>query len=334
VEKRPGLVIISLSPAPVRTRFRGTAAVRSAIIRLHGGARFDMKIVLQSILNRKKFVYHYRGFIAGLFAEDRAGNDLTTRYTAHQDGTVTARIIAKESGVLAGMAVLRDVFHFRDSSVGVSLLYQDGAAVAEKDVICELSGRTTSILQSERIALNILQRMSGVATETARLVELVKGTPCRLLNTRKTIPGMRYLEKYATTVGGALNHRLNLSDGILIKENHIMAAGSIRKAVSQAWERKPGHILIEVEVRDLTELEEAVDLPVDLVMLDNFDLETVRKAVALNKGRKKLEVSGNVTAKNIRAIAETGVDYISVGAITHSAHSLDFSLLIYDSIYD
>ena len=293
-----------------------------------------MKIVLQSILNTKPFVYDYRNFIGDLFREDRSADDLTTRYTAHGKRTVNAKIVAKERGILAGMNVLRDIFHYRDRSVGVSLLFPDGAEVAEKDVICELSGRTESILQSERIALNVLQRMSGVATETAGLVGLVRGTACRLLNTRKTIPGMRYLEKYATTVGGAMNHRLNLADGILIKENHIMAAGSISNAVTQAWKRKPANILIEVEVRDLTELEEAAALPVDLVMLDNFALETVRKAVELNKGRKKLEVSGNVTAKNIRSIAETGVDYISVGAITHSAHSLDFSLLLYDNIYD
>jgi nicotinate-nucleotide pyrophosphorylase (carboxylating) len=293
-----------------------------------------MKITLSSILNRKPTVYDTRPFVAALFREDGADNDLTTRCTAPNRRNVTAKIIAKEAGVLAGLDVMKEIFHFRDRSLRIHTDFHEGDAVKEKDTVCVVRGRTASILQSERVALNVLQRMSGVATEAKKLCSLVSGTKAKLLNTRKTIPGMRYLEKYASTVGGAVNHRLSLSDGILIKENHIMAAGSLKQAVLEAWKRKPANILIEVEVKNLRELREALDLPVDLVMLDNFDPATVRKAVRMTAGRKPLEVSGNVRAGNIRTYALAGVDYISVGAITHSAHALDFSLLVYDEYYD
>ena len=290
-----------------------------------------MKIKLQSILNRKPYVYDYRGFISELFREDMTSRDLTTRFTALASAASSARIVAKEDGVAAGLEIVRDVFLFRDRSLQVSLKFKDGDTVKDREVVCAIKGRTVSILQSERIALNLLQRLSGVATETSRLVGLISGTGARLLDTRKTTPGMRYLEKYAVTAGGGLNHRLNLGDGILIKENHIAASGSLTAAVKNAWSRKPRHILLEVEVKNLKELAEAFGLPVDLIMLDNFGLDMIKEAVDLRnrsgKG-KKMEVSGNVTGLNIRAIAETGVDYISVGAITHSARALDFSLLL------
>ncbi len=293
-----------------------------------------MKIVLHSILNKNSYVYDYKAFLKGLFKEDETDNDLTTRFTAKNNKIVIAKIIAKESGVLAGIEILKDIFHLRDKGIMIKMHFKDGDEIKDKEVICTLKGRTTSILQSERIALNVLQRLSGVATEAHKLCTLIKGTKVRLLNTRKTLPGMRYLEKWATTVGGAVNHRLNLADGILIKENHIIAAGSITKAVMSVYKQKPKNILIEIEVKDLDELREALRLPVDLIMLDNFNLHNIRKAVQITDGLKPLEVSGNVSHHTIKDIAEAGVDYISVGKITHSARALDFSLLIYDEFYD
>lgn len=293
-----------------------------------------MYIELQSILNEKSYKFFYKNFLLSLFKEDKTQNDLTTQYIATNSKKVEAKIIAKEKGVLAGLEIIKNVFFIEDKSIKFSSDCKDGMVVKPQDVICTLKGPTTSILQSERIALNLLQRLSGVATEASSLVALLKGTNTHLLDTRKTTPGMRYFEKYATTVGGALNHRLNLADGILIKENHIMAAGSLPKAVKKAYEKKPKHILIEIEVKNLDEVNEALALPVDVIMLDNFTLANTRKAVKIIGGRKKVEASGNVNLKTIQAIANTGVDYISVGAMTHSAHSLDFSLLIYDEFYD
>jgi len=293
-----------------------------------------MYIELKSILNKKPFKFYYKNFLLSLFKEDRTQNDLTTKYIATNPKKVEAKIIAKEKGILAGLEIIKNVFFIEDKSIKFFSDYEDGMLVKPHDIICTLKGPTTSILQSERIALNLLQRLSGVASEASSLVALLKGTKTHLLDTRKTTPGMRYFEKYATTVGGALNHRLNLADGILIKENHIMVAGSISKAVNIAYEKKLKNILIEVEVKNLEEVKEAVNLPVDVIMLDNFSLANTRKAIKIINGRKKVEASGNVNLKTIQAIANTGVDYISVGAMTHSAHSLDFSLLIYDEFYD
>lgn len=191
-----------------------------------------------------------------------------------------------------------------------------------------VEGSAAGVLAAERLALNLLQRMSGVATEARRLCRLVEGTGARLLDTRKTAPGLRYLDKYAASVGGMLNHRLNLADGVLLKENHIAAAGGLRRAVEAVLRRKPSHLLVEVEVRTLAELEEALGLPVDVVMLDNFPVEDVARGVRLAAGRRPLEVSGGVEEGNIRAYAETGVDYISVGAVTHSVRAMDLSLLV------
>jgi len=293
-----------------------------------------MYIELQSILNKKPFKFYYKNFLLSLFKEDKTLNDLTTKYTATNSKKVEAKIIAKEKGIVAGLEIIKNVFFIEDKSIKFFSDYKDGMVVKPKDIICTLKGPTTSILQSERIALNLLQRLSGVASEASSLVALLKGTNAHLLDTRKTTPGMRYLEKYATTVGGSLNHRLNLADGILIKENHIMVAGSLSKAIKMAYEKKLKNILIEVEVKNLEEVKEALTLPADVIMLDNFSLANTRKAVKIISGRKKVEASGNVNLKTIQAIANTGVDYISVGAMTHSAHSLDFSLLIYDEFYD
>jgi len=293
-----------------------------------------MKIILNSILNKRPFIYDTRPFVETLFKEDATNKDYTTLCIKSNRNIISARIVAKSLAVIAGIEVMKEIFHYRDRNIVVKTHFKDGDIIKPGEELCKIRGKTSSILQAERIALNVLQRMSGVATETFSLCKLVKGTKVRILNTRKTTPGMRYLEKYATTVGGALNHRLNLADGILIKENHIMAAGSIKKAVEYALHNKPDHLLIEVEVKNIPELKEVLSLPVDIIMLDNFSLDKISAAVRITNRRKPLEVSGNVTAKNIRKISLTGVDYISVGAITHSAKASDFSLLLYDDIYD
>jgi nicotinate-nucleotide pyrophosphorylase (carboxylating) len=287
-----------------------------------------LKLTLKSILNKKSFTYDPHDFLSRLFREDKVENDLTTRYTVSGNRTTIGRIMARETGILAGLGIVKDIFRMIDRSVKFSSPYSDGHAVRKGARVLTIHGRTASILRGERTALNMLQRLSGIATETRRLVRLLKGTQVKLLDTRKTTPGLRYFEKYATAVGGALNHRLNLADGILIKENHITAAGSIHKAVFDAVKRKPGHLMVEVEVRNIPELKEALQLPVNLIMLDNFSLKDIKTAVRLTKGKKLLEVSGGVNAGNIRSLAALGVDYISCGAITHSAKALDLSLLI------
>ena len=260
-------------------------------------------------------------------AEDRVREDITTGSLADLDGTARAEVRAKEPGVISGIEAFLLVMREVDPQLEVAVFAGDGCAVRAGDLVLEVAGRESSILRGERTALNFLQRLSGVATLTRRFVEALKPFGVQLLDTRKTTPGMRYLEKNAVRHGGGRNHRLNLADMAMVKDNHIAMAGGIAAAVRRVRAAHPGK-QVEVEVKDLRELEEALELGVDLVMLDNFSVEQAAAAVAVNRGRARLEISGNVSLENIAAKAATGVDFISVGALTHSFPSLDLSLKI------
>ena len=259
--------------------------------------------------------------------------DVTTDYLIPEADASTARFVAKTGGVLAGLDAALRVFALLDERCTSECYFHDGDAVQQGDVIARISGPTRALLKGERTALNLLQHMSGIATATARCVELCAGTAAMVTDTRKTLPGLRALQKYAVTCGGGRNHRYNLSDGAMLKDNHIDAYGSITNAV-RALREKAGHMLkIEVETRSLAELDEALACGADVIMLDNMDCDTMTEAVRRTKAfagdgarRPLLEASGNVTLENIRAVAETGVDIISLGALTHSVKAFDISM--------
>lgn len=262
-------------------------------------------------------------------AEDKVQEDVTTNGLLHVDKTVTARVTAKAAGFISGTEIFTDVFHTVDNELCISILKADGSWVNKGDVVMEISGKESAILRGERTALNFLQRLSGIATLTGEYVEKLAGTGITLLDTRKTTPGMRYLEKKAVRDGGGTNHRMNLEDMAMIKDNHIKMAGSITAAVEAIRQSSPGK-KIEVEVRNLAELQEALAMNVEMIMLDNFDIPQMKEAIKITGGRAKLEVSGNVDIHNIESRAPKGIDYISVGALTHSFKSLDLSLNIDD----
>ena len=265
------------------------------------------------------------------FAEDVGEGDHTTLCSIPATVVGKASLIIKEAGILAGVDIGIKVFHKLDSELKIDVLIQDGSKVKPKDVVFIVEGKVQSILQAERIVLNIMQRMSGIATTTNKYVELIAGTKAKVLDTRKTTPGMRMLEKQAVKLGGGENHRIGLFDMILLKDNHIDFAGGIKNAIAGArkyQKNKNKSLKIEIEVRNFDELNEVLYIGgVDRVMLDNFTPENTKKAVELVKGRIELESSGNITNKTIRSYAETGVDYISVGALTHSVKGLDMSLI-------
>jgi nicotinate-nucleotide pyrophosphorylase (carboxylating) len=261
---------------------------------------------------------------------DEAG-DVTSNLLLSPSKRGKAVIVAKQRGVIAGLKIVHRVFKKVDPQIEISDLVEEGALVNPPDTIVKIAGPLCSILTAERTALNFLQRLSGIATLTAQFVEQVKGTQAQILDTRKTTPGFRLLEKYAVRVGGGLNHRKGLFDMILIKENHIVAAGGVSQAVRTIKEnmmRKNLALKVEVEARTLDDVKEALEVKVDRIMLDNMTLSQIQQAVNLVSGKVELEVSGGVTLKNVRDLAETGVDFISVGALTHSAKALDLSLLI------
>ena len=258
--------------------------------------------------------------------EDVGTGDITTLSTIPADKTITGRFIAKETGVLCGVDVVRAVFAFVDPSITLEFANKDGDKIVKGDVIATVSGLARSILTGERLALNLLQHMSGVATRTFEAVEKVKGTHARIADTRKTTPGLRVLEKYAVKCGGGSNHRFNLADGVLIKDNHIEAAGGITAAVEMARRNIPHTLKIEVEIETFEQLEEALAAGADIIMLDNMSNEEMKKAVEIVAGRAITEASGNMGEKDLRAVAETGVDLISIGALTHSVKALDISL--------
>jgi nicotinate-nucleotide pyrophosphorylase (carboxylating) len=259
--------------------------------------------------------------------EDIGHGDITSLLIVPEGKKAKANIIAKEDFIIAGMPFVKEVFNIIDPGIVMQISFDEGARVKNGDIIAKISGKARSLLAGERISLNILQRISGIATMTNQFVKKVKGLSVKIADTRKTIPGMRIMEKYGVKIGGGANHRFGLYDGILIKDNHIKIAGGAKKAVGLA--NKGHHLLkIEVEVKNLYELKEALDAGAGVIMLDNMSIPDMKKAVKIAKGKAILEASGNVNLENIRSIAETGVDIISVGALTHSARAVDISMKI------
>jgi len=265
--------------------------------------------------------------ISHALAEDIGRGDVTSEATVPADSVSTAVMLAKQDLVLAGIEVVRDVFHYLDADIRLTASARDGDVVHAGTEIARLWGNTRVLLAGERVALNLLQHMSGIATLTAAYVDKIKGLKAEVLDTRKTLPGLRQLEKYAVRMGGGKNHRMGLYDMILIKDNHIKAAGSITKAMESA-RRKSGKLTIEVETGNLNEVREALASKADIIMLDNMPLALMSEAVQIIKGQALVEASGNVTLDTIRAIAETGVDFISSGSLTHSAPAVDISMKI------
>jgi len=261
--------------------------------------------------------------------EDVGFGDITTRTLFPKSIQAKAVIQAKQEGILAGLPVAKAVFKQVDLKLRFKLIVRDGDRVKPGMIIAHLQGDGRSILKGERVALNFLQHLSGVATLTAQFVEAVKGTKAKVLDTRKTTPGLRTLEKYAVRMGGGQNHRMNLSNGLLIKDNHIALAESLSKAVQQAKRKAPRGFKVEVEATNLKEVEEAILAKADIILLDNMAVSQLKEAVTRINGRALTEASGGINLKNVREIASTGVDFISIGALTHSAAALDFSLEIH-----
>lgn len=264
------------------------------------------------------------------FAEDIGDGDHTTLCSIPASEVGSSKLLIKEEGILAGVDVAKDVFHKFDPELKVEVFIEDGAHVKPGDVAFVVTGKVQSLLQTERLVLNLMQRMSGIATITNKYVKLLEGTKTKVLDTRKTTPGLRMLEKQAVKIGGGENHRIGLFDMILLKDNHVDFAGGIKNAITRAKQylkEKNKDLKIEIEVRNFEELNEALNVGgVDRIMLDNFTVEDTRKAVDIVNGRVELESSGGITFETIRDYAVTGVDYVSVGALTHSVKSLDMSL--------
>ena len=264
--------------------------------------------------------------IINALKEDINYVDVASDYLIPEDQRDDAYFVAKADGVLCGLSVAMRVFALRDDTFEAKLYKHDGDKIQKGDLIAEFSGKTVLLLKGERTALNLLQHMSGIATATAAAVELVKGTNAQITDTRKTLPGLRALQKYAVTCGGGKNHRFNLSDGAMLKDNHIDAGGGITNAVN-ALRGKLGHMVkIEVETRDLAEVREALAAGADIIMLDNMSNEMMREAVQIIDGRAKTEASGGITLETIAEVAKTGVDIISLGALTHSVKAFDISM--------
>ncbi len=269
----------------------------------------------------------YRHIIANALLEDIQTGDLTSEAIFPADQVCEAKLIAKQDGVVAGIEVFKESFLLFDSSVEVKLLFKDGERCQNRDVIAQIKGPVLSVLGAERVALNLLQRMSGIATLTNQFVQLAKGK-CKILDTRKTAPNLRVLDKWAVKLGGGVNHRHGLYDMAMLKENHIKAAGGITQAVNKLLEYDNHQRPIEVEVTNLDELKEALTCPVDRIMLDNMDNQTMAEAVKITNDKIDLEASGNVNLDTIEGISLTGVDYVSIGALTHSVKAMDYSLLV------
>jgi len=261
---------------------------------------------------------------AGLIEDIHTG-DITTDLLIPADNQTTAIMIAKAEGIIAGLPVAESVFKKLDPSIQFKIHINDGEKVKTDDLICTITGAYRALLSGERLALNFLQRMSGIATETAKYVEAVKDYKTEILDTRKTVPGLRLLDKYAVKTGGGTNHRIGLYDMVLIKDNHISVAGGITNAVNAIRPKISSKIKIEVETTTLDEVQEALHVGADIIMLDNMDNATMAAAVKLIEGKAKVEASGNMTLERVREVAATGVDYISIGALTHSVVALDIS---------
>ncbi len=273
----------------------------------------------------------YRDLVRAALKEDLGHGDVTTNALVPKDLRGQGVIKAKQELVLCGLEVARLVFQELDPALEFEALKKDGDRLKPGEFAARLSGQVSSILKGERVALNFLQHLSGVATYTRRFVELVSDLPVKIIDTRKTLPGFRVLEKYAVLVGGGANHRFGLSDGVLIKDNHIKACGSVKEALRRAKERVPHVYCIQIEVKSLEELEEALSAGAEAILLDNMDPATLKEGVSLARAKKKnivLEASGGVSLENVRAVAESGVDLISIGRLTHSAPAVDLSLKV------
>ena len=260
--------------------------------------------------------------------EDIGSGDITTNMLFQYDAECKAIILAKEEGLVAGLPIAEMVFRKLDKDIFCSEEKKDGDKVEPNQVLAEITGSQKAVLTGERVALNFLQRLSGIATLTSRFVKAINGLPVKILDTRKTAPGLRILDKYAVRIGGGYNHRFGLYDGVLIKDNHIRLAGGITKAVNILRERAVTQKRIEVEASTIDEVKEALEVGADIIMLDNMALKMIKEAVSLINSRAPIEVSGGVTTENVREIAETGVDFISVGLLTHSPRALDIGLYV------
>jgi len=259
------------------------------------------------------------------FQEDIGSGDITTNNIVPENTLAKASMTAKADGIIAGLPVAEMVFRKLDPNLEWSPRVKDGNFVVKGDVILEIKGTFRALLTGERLALNLLQRMSGIATETAKYVAKTKGTKVKILDTRKTVPGLRTLDKYAVKMGGGTNHRIGLYDMVMIKDNHIKIAGSISAAVQQIRKSIPEEIKVEVETTNLNEVEEAVNAGADIIMLDNMSNDRMKEAVTFINGKSLVEASGNMSLDRISGVAETGIDFISIGALTHSVTALDIS---------
>lgn len=272
--------------------------------------------------------FYIDDLIKRAIGEDINYIDVTTDYLIDENAGSTAKLISKDEGVIAGLSIALRVFTLLDDKTEFAVYKKDGDTVKKGDIIAVIKGKTRVLLKGERTSLNLLQHMSGIATATNVCVELIKGTKAAIVDTRKTLPTLRPLQKYAVLCGGGKNHRYNLSDAAMLKDNHIDAYGSLTNAVN-ALRKKAGHMVkIEVETRSLDELREALAVKADVIMLDNMDYATMTEAVKINNGQALLEASGNITHENIRQVAECGVDIISLGALTHSVKCFDISMKI------
>ena len=265
-------------------------------------------------------------FLLSALREDIGIGDVTTLSCVPESAVSTGRFIAKEPGVICGLDVAKRLFALLDERIEMTTFVRDGDFVESGSCFAKVIGSSRSILTGERTVLNLLQHLSAISTKTAHMVKSVEGTKTKVVDTRKTMPGLRVLAKYAVKCGGGHNHRMNLSDGVLIKDNHIIAAGGIKQAVAAAKNNCPITLKIEVETENLGQVEEALAAGADIVMLDNMTLETMAEAVKLVAGKALTEASGNMDRQNLRKVAETGVDFISIGALTHSVKALDISL--------
>lgn len=267
-----------------------------------------------------------RNLIEQALIEDMPYGDVTTDNLISDTSITNAYLLAKATGVLAGLKYFKQVFSLVDSETTFKDFKKDGDTLSEGDIILEIAGRTKAILKAERLALNILQRMSGIATLTKEFVAKTKNTKAKIVDTRKTTPNFRLFEKEAVVIGGGINHRANLSETVLIKDNHIFESGGVKNAINIIRTKIPHTMKIEVEVEDLLMFEEALEVRADIIMLDNMSTEMMKTAVKLNNNQAILEASGNMNLQRIEAVAECGVDIISVGALTHSYQALDISL--------
>lgn len=270
--------------------------------------------------------YSLDDLIRRALEEDIGHGDITTMSTVSEDKQIEGSYIAKEDGIICGLPLLTRLFELLDPSVKLDILAREGDAVIKGEIIARISGPARSILTGERVSLNFLQRLSGIATRTHSAVQEITGTRAVIADTRKTTPGLRILEKYAVRTGGGSNHRFNLADGILIKDNHIKAAGGISQAISKARKMATHMLKIEVEVESFAQIEEALQSRADIIMLDNMSIEDMTRAVDMIAGKALVEASGNMGDKDLRTVALTGVDIISVGALTHTVRALDISL--------